>query len=232
METFMEEAEGKLCQQLNTFCAAIDDQVDPLGLVQKKVDAIKLGSKMMKAAYDLSRNSQIYSHSMVSYKNLVFYGPGNKMLGDVPTLNTISYPMPILTNCNVRAQFADLIHDCKSSPNFTAGIGVGLGIVKPPSANAATDFSPNLNVKLAMGGHPLLHAKKAAYQGYELYKDCGDGNGFVHFKTVLYADYMDDSLLPAIGFSQVWRYKAIYILKGEEVGILSKIVTITVSGAE
>ena len=70
------------------------------------------------------------------------------------------------------------------------------------------------------------------YQGYQVYKDWGDGKGFVHLQVSLHADFVDNSLLPIEGITQTWRYKVIYYLKGEQVGNFSNIVSVTVKWME
>ena len=96
----------------------------------------------------------------------------------------------------------------------------------------AAEIKPPLSAKLSPAGHPILHSLKSIYQGYEVYKDWGDGKGFVAFKTSMQADFIDNSDLPVAGITQVWRYKIVYLLKNEEVGNFSDIVSVTVMWME
>ena len=232
MPTYIASADGAFAIQSETFCSKVDKQVVPLGLVQTKVDEYKLSDKFFQFIFRKCLESQSYSHTMVAYKNLARNGPSSEVLGAIPTPLVLGTPLPVVPLSNIQAQLASLIQDCTKSPNFSESIGIELGIIKITPDSLMPEVQPQLTLSLTISGHPLLHVPKGAYQGYEIFRDCGDGKGFVHLQISLHPDFVDNSTLPAEGIAQIWRYKVIYYLKGEQVGNLSEIKSISVMWKE
>lgn len=153
-------------------------------------------------------------------------------MGAIPTPIVFGTPLPVVTQSDIQSLFADLIQDSVKSPFFTESIGIELGIIKTVPDSFSGEVIPVLTAGLTISGHPILHVPKGIYQGYEVFKDWGDGKGFVHLQVSLHADFIDNSLLPIVGITQVWRYKVIYYLKGEQTGNFSNIVSVTVKWME
>ena len=57
-----------------------------------------------------------------------------------------------------------------------------------------------------------------------------DTKGYFKLDTSIYSDYIDNSPLPAVGVAKTWKYKIIFILKGEISGKWRNEVTIGVYG--
>jgi len=216
--------------QINTFCIAIEDYVSTLGLSASKVAYLISCNPLIQFILTMHPELLKTAHSVTSYKDLLLYGHKNEVLGAIPTLPVFPAILPFVPLANVRSFFVDLVQDCMKSPKFTENIGIKLGIIDLSPEPKPEEGTPNLSVKYATGGHPLLHSTKGIFQGYEVWRDKGDGKGFVHITTSLYADYLDASELPAINISQQWKYKAIYILKGVVIGNWSAEVSIVVLG--
>ena len=229
METFIEKQDDKFVVQLLTFCNNIDTYKVALGLDGNKIDALKKSSSLVAFIIPITSAMHDFSQGFTAYKNLMRYGNGNQVLGAIP-VPPVFPPSPGVTQANIQGQFADLIQDCVRSKNFTTDMANALGILKPSSPFNPQDGKPVIKVKSAEGGHPLLHTQKGNYQGWELWKDRGDGKSFVKIKEVLHPDYLDLDPLPALGASAVWKYKAIYIYKDKQAGSWSDEATITVYG--
>ena len=231
MRTFIEVGEAALVSQTNHFCENIGGFVIPLGLDAAKVLAFKTSNTFLQFIYSEHINVQLFSQSFTNYKNRLITGPEKDLMGDIPKPPVFPIvPVPVSMG-DVRAQFASIIQDCVNSKGFTEDIGILLGFVKPESAaKDVVVVVPNLSVKLTTEGHPILHATKGIYQGYDVYKDSNDGKGYVKLTTSLYPDFVDNSELPAMGAGKTWKYKVIYLLKGEHSGTFSAEVTIGVFG--
>jgi hypothetical protein len=108
--------------------------------------------------------------------------------------------------------------------------GITMGIEASSSPFVPADGTPDLEGTVGSGGHPQFRYTKSKYQGINIYKNSNDGKGFVFSHTVNDPTYTDYAALPAVGVSAVWVYRAFYLYKGEEVGTISKDVSITVTG--
>ena len=230
MKAYIAKTDTLLAIQIAGFCHIIGDYVNLLGLSATKVADLILGNPLLQFVVSMHPELAKTNHSFTSYKDLVIYGHKNEVLGAIPLLPVYPAILPTVTHANIRASFADLVQDCFKSPKFTENIGIILGIIDLTPEPKPGEGTPNLTAKLATGGHPLLHVTKGIYQGYEVWRDKGDGKGFVKISISLYADYLDASELPPINVSQQWKYKVIYILKGEVIGNWSAEISVIVYG--
>ncbi len=124
----------------------------------------------------------------------------------------------------VNAKFA------KDQSIYVPADGNTMGIEVSSSPFIPSNGKPDLKVTISDGGHPSITYIKSKYQGINIYKDAGDGKGFVFCHTVNDPAYTDYAVLPAVGKSAAWVYRAFYLYKGKEVGSISKDATITVLG--
>ena len=230
MKTYILASDPGFAGQSNQFCSNIGDYITPLSLDSTKVASFKTTNTYVQFIFTEQTAVQAFAQAFTSYKTHLHFGPSKELMGDIPRPPVFPTVLPTISLGNARAQYADLIQDCVDSKNFTREIGIILGFVKTEAAEKEEEITPNLTGKLTTGGHPILHATKKIYQGYEVWKDSGDGKGYVRIGTSLYPDYTDVSPLPAIGVGVTWKYKVIYILKGEPCGNWSSEVVIGVFG--
>ena len=230
MKMLIERQENLLVNQVGHFCSEISNYVTVLTLDSGKVIILKKANTFIQYIYPMQTSIQNNAHSFTSYKNQALYGPSEELLGALPILPAYSAITPEIPLGNLRALFTDMIQDCMKSKNFTKDIGLELGIIEPDVAAKEEEVTPVLTVKLTSGEHPILHTVKGIYSGYEVWKDAMDSKGYFKLDTSIYTDYIDNSPLPAIGVAKTWKYKIIFILKGEICGKWSNEVTIGVFG--
>ena len=230
MHTTILDTEAGFQGQFSLCCTNIDDYVVPLELDAAKVAKLKTTGGFIKFIFGLQVLAQSYAHSITSYKDQLFIGPSKLLMGAVPLPPVYPAIMPAISMGNAKAQYADMIKDCIKSPNYTNDIGIKLGFIISEAAAKEEPVTPLLVTKPSVEGHPVLHAKKGIYQGYEVWKDCGDSKGYFKLDTSMYPDYTDLSDLPAIGTGKTWKYKVIYILAGVHSGNWSNEVTVGVFG--
>jgi len=230
MEILIERSDPLFVPQSGNFSAKIGNYQGILGLDATKVTAYLNGNKYMQFVYLEHVGIQTYGHSFAQYKQLIFNGHGTQILSDIPVLAAFPTPLPGIPMANMRGALSSLAQDCTRSAAFTNSIGEDLGILKPETSAKPEEGMPNLTVKLTTGGHPILHATKGEYQGYQVWRDGGDGKGYVLIGVSLYADYVDNSSLPDAGTNKQWKYKAIYVQKGAVIGKWSAEVSIMVYG--
>ena len=230
MKTTILATDAGFAGQTNQYCQNVGDYIIPLSLDTTKVANFKITNTYIQFIFNEQTGVQAFAHAFTDYKYQLHYGPSKTLMGDIPKPPVYPTVLPTISLGNARAQFADMIQDCMKSANFTRDIGIILGFILSEAAEKEEEATPNLTGKLTTGGHPILHATKKIYQGYEVWKDSGDGKGYIKLGMSLYPDYTDVSPLPAIGIGVTWKYKVIYILKGEHCGNWSSEVVIGVFG--
>ena len=230
MKMLIQRQENLLVNQVGHFCGEISNYITVLTLDSGKVIILKKANTFIQYICPMQTSIQNNAHSFTSYKNQALYGPSEELLGALPILPAYSAITPEIPLGNLRALFTDMIQDCMKSKNFTKDIGLELGIIEPDVAAKEEEVTPVLTVKLTSGEHPILHTVKGIYSGYEVWKDAMDSKGYFKLDTSIYTDYIDNSPLPAIGVAKTWKYKIIFILKGEICGKWSNEVTIGVFG--
>jgi len=226
----IEASEGPLAAQMNQFTSEISNYESLLGLDPDEVIAFKKLNNFVQFAFPWQGTIQAYAHSFTSYKRQLHFGPSEALMGALPVLPVYPAVIPDIPLGNARTQFSNIIQNCMKSPNFTRDIGIILDILEPEVAEKPEEATPVLTVKHTTGGHPILHTVKGNFGGYEVWKDLIDGKGYHKIDTSLYADYIDNSQLPAIGVAQTWKYKIIYSLKAAQCGNWSNEVSIGVIG--
>ena len=89
-------------------------------------------------------------------------------------------------------------------------------------------WKPVLNIRL-QAGHPQIIWTKGDAAALEIWVDRGDGSyAFLVINTEPYT--LDNGPLPSPDTSQIWHYKAIYILHDKRAGEWSNIISVTVGG--
>ncbi len=229
-KTYIENSEPAFAKQINLFCINIKDYIKLLDLDQDKVDKFRTTNNYVQFIFNANKQAQIYAMAFTSYKDQLHDGPSEELMGLIPPLPVYPTVMPSVSFGNARTQFSELIQDCIKSKSFTKTIGIFLHFLKDDTVENAEEVTPVLKVKFTTGGHPELHVAKGIYQGYEVWKDIGDGGGYKKTDTSLSAKYTDLSKLPTIGKGQSWKYKVIYILKGVHCGNWSNEAVIGVFG--
>jgi len=229
MPTYIEVKDAKFMNQLAKFCLRVDTYSALLGLDAGEVATLKKGSDYFKAVLQNNIDAQNFAKAYTNFKKNLRYGRGKKPLGQA-LQSPVMRPVPAgFSQSNLQGLFAAMIQACVSSRNYSEAIGTDLGITLPH-----TPFNPAAGKPLLKQGkneaeRPILKWKKGKFDGIEIWIDRGDGWKFLDKDTIPH--FMDKvSQMPASGQSAVWRYKAIYLYKGEPVGEWSEAVTVVVYG--
>jgi hypothetical protein len=160
-----------------------------------------------------------------AYKNQAAHGDN---LGDIPVTPTPGTPPPVVPP-DIFGRETALAVRIKKHPKCTDPIAQDLGIIGAEVIVDPTGYQPVLTLSLN-AGHPHIGWPKLGMDSLELWKDWGDGKGFVQLTITTNPDYADNSPLPAAGVSAVWKFKGIYRLNDQQVGQWSDVATIGVIG--
>ena len=228
MRTLVEKGDIELAKQIRDFLAEYPNHKDEMKVVASKITDLAKGSAYLDFILDIQTKVHTTSSSVTSYKNLIRHGKGAEILGAKPTLTVYPLVVPPVCNANVEGLFRDIIQDCINSGNLTEDVAKALGIFEEESTTVLANGTPILSLKSMSGGHPMLHSKLDAYDGFEIWKDAG--TGFVFNNVSNAADFIDQSPLPALGVELVWKYKIIYRYKNVQIGHWSSTISVAVKG--
>ncbi len=220
-----ETAEGFYKQQGN-FCDKIDNYalgLDVLKVAKIKADRLYLGYEIETRAKYIK-----YDASWTSHEKTLIHGVDNGIVSAPPPLPTLSVA-PAGVHPGMRDRFSDIAADSKKSTNYSVAIGIDLGIEATITPFVPANGKPAPKYSLHVG-HPYFKYLKDQYQGAQIYKDWGDGKGYVKFDKAISSSYTDNSALPASGVAALWKYRFVYLYQDAEVGTASDIIEITVTG--
>ena len=132
----------------------------------------------------------------------------------------------------VETRFRALVKKIKAHPNYNPAIGEGLGIEGPHhTAPDLTTIQPVITVEFN-GDHVHVMWGWGGHSVYldmiELQVDRGDGKGFVQLAFDTTPGYTDPASMPAVPVK--WKYRAIYHVGDQRVGVWSDEASITVGG--
>ena len=168
------------------------------------------------------------AQELTAWKNITRTG-GN--LTGTPAFPTFPAPVPVVA-AGVEARFRALVKKIKAHARYTVTIGDLLGIESPQHTppDLAT-LQPVIAVAFT-GNHVHLDWGWGGYSVYldmiELQVDRGDGKGFVLLNFDTTPGYIDTAPMPAA--LTKWKYKAIYRVGDQRVGLWSNEATLTVGG--
>lgn len=169
-----------------------------------------------------------YLRKVTEYKNEIRNGAaGKKSVVPVPP---VLGAIPTAVDPGVFNRAAAIAGIIKSNNNYTEADGKDLGLegelVQQEDINS---MKPVISIRLVNGGHPEILWVKKHSDGIDIQVDRGNGVwAFLATDTV--PNYIDTFALPAQGASATWKYRCIYRVDDEQVGMWSDVVSITVAG--
>lgn len=224
---YLELNDEKFAIQLGNFASKIDMYATTFGLTPEETASIKADAAFFQWGINNIKKIETYKRNWFSFKKILKHGEHNVTINNFPDFPVLESP-PDLVAAGLITRFTTMVNRIKAHQNYTTAIGNNLGIEM--SATQKTDLDqvkPILKV-VNRGGRVNLDWKKLGFDGILIEKD--SGHGFVVLDKDLRPNFIDNSPLPADGESTVWKYRAMYLYKGSEVGLWSDIVTVGVTG--
>lgn len=174
--------------------------------------------------------TEVYKQTMsnlVSFKNQLKHAVGTTHIGGLPVLPALAVP-PTGVPEGVFDRTSKLVVRIKNSLAYSPNIGADLGIVTPSGAaiNVAT-LQPELKLRLDVG-RPRIKWVKGITDAIDLYADRNDNNGFVLIGRLVKNEYIDVVSLGTGKVFDEWKYKGIYVIADEQVGLFSVVQSIDV----
>ena len=227
--SYVKSIDSEFASQLENFAKVLPKYQKLLAISQDDIDSAAADALFFRWTLNVQVQVQAFGPSVTGFKDLLRHGRNNELLTVTPVSPVFAIAPPTV-DANVEMRFTKSADARKANLNYTNDIGKEMGIVDVTTVFVPNDAVCVLTGKLAFGGHPLLHFVKGKFEGAQIWKDSGDGKGFVALATALHPDYLDLSALPAAGTSATWRYKAILLYKDTQVGKWSAVIEVTVVG--
>lgn len=145
-----------------------------------------------------------------------------------PVLPSIA-GMPAAAAPGIFPRAASIAARIKNHKDYIASDGHDLGIIGTESTIDLLHIKPQLALRLVAGGHPEIVWHKNHMDAIEIYVDRGANAGYSLLAFQTQPNTIDAAPLPTTGQAVLWKYKAIYRLHDEHVGLWSDEVSIMVS---
>ena len=175
-----------------------------------------------------SNIAEAFYHAYTDFTYTVRHGSNDKVTIPIPVL-TVNPIVPVVVPEGIQARYTQKINQIKASKNCSDDLLKKLDVFKTVAAKDSLLSKPDPKVVLD-GGNPVISYHKYGFAAANLYKDSGTGYGDKAYKTITTTSFKDPAALPAVGMSQVWKYKMMYLLNDVETGIISDEISIAVRG--
>ena len=228
MAILIERTEEALVNQKENFDNNIGLVKDKLLLEDADIEKMKNDTLALKYTIGVALILKTSTQSANWFK--LHLRIGGEPTGEYPVPPVFPPPPSVWVAGGIATRFSDFIHDkILKSAGYTTDIGKILGILAPEGKEDIALAQPVFKIELTTSGQPLLIWKKGGYQGVEVWKST-DGINFTKLDKDFTPDTIDKSPLPAIGKSEIWYYKMVYLLKDEWVGKWTDVQSIAVMG--
>ena len=224
---YLENTDEKLSIQMTNFGSKIGTYATLFALTAAEVTANQADAAQFAWAVTNLKKIETHKKNWTTYKNILKKGEVNVTANAAPTTPTLDVA-PAAVAPGVLIRFTTMVNRVKAHPAYTTAIGQNLGIEKATTAKLNTDDAQPVLKAVMRGGKVNLVWKKANFSGIVIEKDSGEG--FAMLDKDFSPDFIDNSVMPAQGESAIWKYRAIYLVGDDKVGLMSDVVTVTVMG--
>lgn len=122
-------------------------------------------------------------------------------------------------------RLSGLIARIKTARNYSDAIGQDLNIVGTTQVIDPASWKPVIDISVT-AGRPTLQWSKGTADSIEVWADRGDDKGFNFYTITTEPNFTDTTTGPAT--AALWKYKAIYRMRDEQVGNWSDVISVAV----
>ena len=123
----------------------------------------------------------------------------------------------------------DTVKKGKAHPGYTTAIGDDMGVVRPPNEFDADNFKPSFKA-VVFPGKVELRFKKKGVDGLNFFARLKGETTWVKLAYDTHSPYLDNRPLQSPTAPEAREYMAIGVIKDEQVGLMSDIVSVTFAG--
>lgn len=177
--------------------------------------------RYMMNAYNIIQGN---ARQWTAFKNL--QRDGGSGSGAFPAAANLPAPVPTVLP-GIIPRVTALIARIKTARNYTEAIGQDLNIVGSTQIIDPNSWKPIIDITIK-AGRPVIQWTKGDADSIEIWADRGDDKGLSFHTITTDPNFIDSS--PTPGNSALWKYKAIYRLRDEQVGSWSDVISIAIGG--
>jgi len=207
--------------QLPNYAAVLEVSASDIGQVQA-------GSDWFDYILKVEEAGQRYTDGNFGLKRVLRDGPKGTII-NLPAPLVVVTPPTSEPYADILGFLGALIVRIKKHKNYTEAIGKALHII--PAQNPAPDpalLQPDLTYDFN-AGHPVLYWYHNGTDALLIEADYGTGTfGLVGIQMT--TRFEDSAPLPPPGTVALWRYRAIYRIRDNQVGQWSKVLDVSVKG--
>ena len=226
MGSYLETTDEKFALQLSNFSSKIGTYSATFGLTAAEIESINADATYFTWAVNNFKKIDTYKKNWTTFKNILKKGESNVFINEAPTNPTLE-AQPVGVAPGILVRFTTLVNRVKAYQSYTTAIGQNLGVEITTTAQLNLDTAQPILKAITRGGQVNLLWKKAKFSGILIEKD--SGTGFITLDKDFHPDFIDNSPMPAQGQSAVWKYRAIYLMNDDKVGVWSDVVVTTVA---
>ena len=225
MNNYLETNDQRFAIQLSNFASKIGTYSDTFGFSAPEVESIVNDAAFFTWTVNNFKKVETFKKNWTTFKSILKKGEANVTINsytDFPTLEV----MPKVVAPGILVRFTTMVNRLKAHQSYTTAIGQNLGVELTASQKLDLDTAQPILKVVVRGGRVNLDWKKGKFDGIIIEKD--SGNGFLVLDKDMHPNFIDNSPLPPAGESAIWRYRAMYLLSDDRVGMWSDIVSTTV----
>jgi len=225
--TFMPTTDSGKADLLNHLTTALPPYANLLNISGEDLNLLNADCTSFRYTLQSANDMQAYSQNWTAYKNQLRDGTSGSAIW--PMSPAVAQPIPSAVSPGVVPRLSALVAQIKANKNFTDAIGKDLWLIGATQIIDPSTWKPILSIQ-NQAGHPIICWTKGHAAAIEIWVDRGDGNSFIHLAINTEPNTTDKCPIPVTGNSQVWKYKAIFLLHDEQVGQWSDVISVSVGG--
>lgn len=197
-----------------------------LSITDAELDSLNKDTLMFEYVINMQMAYKTSKEGITAFKNILRDGAGTQTI-EVPSAPVLPVA-PDAVRPGIFPRVSKFIKRLKTHPNYTESIGEDLGIVGEEHVVNPLTMKPRLKCVIK-SGMPVIIWKKGDASSIDLYVDREMTGNYKFLASDYEPNFIDLHPLPAGVNTAIWRYKGIYRIGDEQVGIISDEISITVT---
>lgn len=197
-----------------------------LGFSAAEITALVADSAMLRYAILNAQTAAAFSKTCTAFKNAMIGGVGENITPPkTPVYNPLAPPTDV--DAGVLERLSKAIQRAKLSPNFNQAIAEQLMIATtPPDTNIPADSKPPASGTAMTGSVVRVDWTKGRFDGVYIDSQRNDETAWTRLDFDMRSPYEDLRPPIAAGKPEERRYRLIYFIDNQSVGIWSDVITV------
>lgn len=169
---------------------------------------------------------------LTAYKDILRDGPETESTETFPTITAVAPgEMPELVPADIFKRVGDDVAIIKKNENYTTALGEDFGIIGAAIVFNPSEFKTTIKGK-AFSNYVELKFVKGQAEGAMFYRRIEGTTVWTKVGLATTSPFKDETPLAVPGQAEIREYMAMGVIKNEEIGVPSDIITVVFSGIE